>query len=296
MNEVLRSILSNGSITTEDGKYRSLESAISPAEGDFLQEMIRSVRPWVSLEVGCAYGISSLYICEALREVNAAKHIIMDPYQYSEFEGIGLANLERAGYLDIIDFQETPSYQYLARLTKECVAIDFAFIDGRHLFDYVFVDFFLIDKLLRPGGVVILDDLSWPSVRSVCRYVLSNLRYQCIGPQSPELPERKAWRNAASRVGQHGIGPLLQAPLRQVLTPTWRMLMWRVGQLGNVPLRRIAASRISLTDSQLNLPYNSNYVALQKLADGYWRHHERPLDTTVTLVDVDLPTDHSSHT
>jgi predicted O-methyltransferase YrrM len=111
MNEVLRSILSNGSITTEDGKYRSLESAISPAEGDFLQEMIRSVRPWVSLEVGCASGISSLYICEALREVNAAKHIIMDPYQYSEFEGIGLANLKRAGYLDIIDFQETPSYQ-----------------------------------------------------------------------------------------------------------------------------------------------------------------------------------------
>jgi predicted O-methyltransferase YrrM len=292
MNEVLRSILSNGSITTDDGKTRSLESAISPAEGDFLQGMIRSARPRVSLEVGCGYGVSSLYICEALREVNAAKHIIMDPYQHSEFEGIGLANLKRAGYLDIIDFQEAPSYQYLARLTEERLTIDFAFIDGSHVFDYVFVDFFLIDKLLRPGGIVIVDDLSWPSVRSVCRYVLSNLRYQCIGPKSQGLSERTALRNAATRVRQHGIGPLLRAPLRHIIAPAWRILMWRVGQLVKAPVRHIPGSRISLTDSQLNLPYHSNYVALQKLADGYWTRHERPLSSTTFLVDVDLPTDH----
>ncbi len=48
-----------------------------------------------------------IYICEALREVNAAKHIIIDPYQHSDLsEGIGLANLRRAGYADMIDFHE----------------------------------------------------------------------------------------------------------------------------------------------------------------------------------------------
>jgi hypothetical protein len=216
----------------------------------------------------------------------------MDPCQHSEFEGIGLANLKRAGYLDIVDFQEIPSYQYLARLAEERLTIDFAFIDGSHLFDYVFVDFFLIDKLLRPGGIVILDDLSWPSVRSVCRYVLSNLRYQCIGPQSQGLPERTALRNAASRVHKEGIGPLLRAPLRHIIAPAWRILMWRAGQLVNAPVRYFPGSRSSLMDSQLNLPYHSNYVALQKLADGYWTRHERPLSSTVFLVDVDLPTDH----
>jgi|SRR5271155_1153020 len=245
MNEVLRSILSSGFITTEDGKIRTLESAISPAEGDFLQEMIRSARPQVSLEVGCAYGVSSLYICEALREVNAAKHIVMDPYQHSVWEGIGLANLGRAGYLDIIDFHETASYEYLSRLSEEHVTIDFAFIDGSHVFDYVLVDFFLIDKLLRPGGIVILDDLSWPSVRSVCRYVLSNLRYQCIGPQSQELPERVALQNALSGVRQDGIGPLLRAPLHRIIAPAWRILMWRIGQLVSAPVRGIPGSRIA---------------------------------------------------
>jgi predicted O-methyltransferase YrrM len=106
MNELLRSIFSSGSVTTEDGAIRGLRGAISQEEGDFIQEIIRSARPRVSVEVGCAYGVSSLYICEALREVSAAKHIVMDPYQHSEWEGIGLANLKRAGYLDIVDFHE----------------------------------------------------------------------------------------------------------------------------------------------------------------------------------------------
>jgi hypothetical protein len=95
MNEVLRSILSSGSVATEDGKTRSVHSAISREEGEFPQEMIRSARPQVSL-----------YICEALREVNAAKHIIIDPHRHSTWEGIGLSNLSRAGYLDIVDFNE----------------------------------------------------------------------------------------------------------------------------------------------------------------------------------------------
>jgi Methyltransferase domain len=225
--------------------------------------------------VGCAFGISSLYICEALREVNAAKHVIIDPYQHYLWEDIGIANLRRAGHVDIIDFHEVFSYQHLARLTEERVTIDFAFIDGQHNFDYVLVDFFLIDKLLRPGGIVILDDLLHPPIRSVCRYVLSNLHYQCVGPQSRELPERAQWRRLVSRVRQYGMGALLKAPLRRVLTPAWRMVVWRGGHLVSAPLRRILVSRISATDSQLNLPDYANYVALQKLGhdDRHWTHH-----------------------
>jgi predicted O-methyltransferase YrrM len=202
-----------------------LLGAISEEEGNFIQEIIRSARPQVSIEVGCAYGISSLFICEALREVNATKHIIIDPYQ-SGWENIGLANLRRAGFADIIDFHEVPSYQYLSRLTEERATIDFAFIDGQHTFDYVLVDFFLIDKLLRPGGIVILDDLSYPSIRSVCRYILTNLRYKCVGPQTQELPELAAGRRFVSRVRQNGISWLLNAPLRRFLVPAWQMFEW----------------------------------------------------------------------
>jgi hypothetical protein len=53
------------------------------------------------------------------------------------------------------------------------------------------------------------------------------------------------------------------------------MLAWRGRQLVSAPLRRILVSKITLTDSQLNLPDYSNYVALQKLGedDRHWTHH-----------------------
>src|SRR5215813_8547482 len=58
-----------------------LQWNISAEEGRFLQELIRAKRPSKSIEIGCAYGISSLFICEALREVGAKSHTIIDPYQ-----------------------------------------------------------------------------------------------------------------------------------------------------------------------------------------------------------------------
>jgi predicted O-methyltransferase YrrM len=278
MNEVLQSIVSSGSVVTEGGKRRTCDVGIGQEEGEFLQEIIRRQRPQVSVEVGCAYGISSLYICEALREVNAAKHIIMDPWQHgSSWQGIGIANLKRAGYADIIDFHEVPSYQYLSRLTEEHVKIDFAFIDGYHKFDYVLVDFFLIDKLLKPDGIVVLDDFTYPEIRSVCRYVLLNLPYKCIGPQSRKLPELAQCRRLASRVRQGNIGPLCKSPWGRMLMPAWRMIVWRGGRLVKAPLRRLLASRASVPDSELNLPDGVNYVALQKLRDDdrHWAAHDR---------------------
>ena len=60
-----------------------------------------------------------------------------------------------------------------------------------HTFDYVLVDFFLTDKLLRPGGIVVIDDYSWPAIYKVCRYVMANLPYQFIGPLVDEQPSVK---------------------------------------------------------------------------------------------------------
>jgi predicted O-methyltransferase YrrM len=233
MDKVLQSILYSGSVVTRDGTNRPLgDHHIPEDEGDFLQKTIRDVQPQVSLEVGCAYGVSSLYICEALRQVNATKHIIIDAYQHEIFDGIGLANLQRAGYNDLISFFETLSFKSLTYLTEERTMIDFAFIDGQHTFDHVLVDFFLIDKLLKPGGIVVLDDVSFPSIRSVCRYVLLNLRYKCVGPPS----RISALQKLASRLS------------------------------ANTPLRRIVKPSISVPDGRLNLP-NARYAALQKLDD-----------------------------
>src|SRR5260370_36976827 len=74
-----------------------LASAITPDAGEFLQDLIRQRKSTTTLEVGLAYGISGLLICEALRECGGKRHIAIDPNQSTHCEGIGFNNLAQAG-------------------------------------------------------------------------------------------------------------------------------------------------------------------------------------------------------
>lgn len=179
MNSVLKRILETGSVETPNGEV--IKAGVSPIpreEGEFLQEIIRRLKPRTTLEVGLAFGVSALYVCDALAEVQAERHIVIDPNQFKGgWGGVGMHNLKTAGFESLIEFYGLPSYLALPQLVAEGRKIDFAFIDGWHTFDYVLVDFFYIDKLLREGGVVVFDDANYPSIRKVCRYAVTNRAY-----------------------------------------------------------------------------------------------------------------------
>jgi predicted O-methyltransferase YrrM len=243
MNDVLRTILATQKVITAVGIQRPLHSNIGEAQGEFLQKLIRAHKPRRSLEIGCAYGISSLYICEALSEVGAEKHIIIDYAQFlphgnfgdpnSGWEGIGLENIKRAGHENLVEFHEARSHECLPTLLKNGTKIDFAFVDGNHTFDYVMVDFFFIDKLLRVGGIIVFDDIGYPSIRKVCRYILTNMRYSAVGPSV--IPPKVGVRSV--------IRSLLSASLpRTLLKP-----------------------ELIIPDETVGLP--ASYVALRKEAD-----------------------------
>ncbi len=187
MNPVLAEIIDTGATKTADGAGTvKLHSSISLSEGRFLQKLIRQLDPTVSLEVGLAYGVSALFICEALTVREGTQHIVIDPNQHggqwgASWDGIGIANLHRAGYADIVRLIEAPSYRALAEMERSGQHIDFAFIDGWHTFDFTLVDFFFIDRMLKVGGVVAFDDADWPAIRKVCRFVKTNLKYSVLG-------------------------------------------------------------------------------------------------------------------
>jgi predicted O-methyltransferase YrrM len=178
MNPVLDEIIKQGFVQTERGETMRLHSEVSMDRGNFLKTIIAQLRPAKTLEVGLAFGISTLYICDALSKTSKTKHIAIDPHQHgNEWKGAGLYNIKRAGYSDIVEFYDLPSHQVLPQLEKEGLKIDFAFIDGRHTFDYALVDFFHIDKILNVGGVVVFDDAHLGGIRKVCRYIATNLSY-----------------------------------------------------------------------------------------------------------------------
>lgn len=187
MNSVLSAILATNATRTASGDgIVKLHSSISPAEGELLQSLVRRLDPTVSLEVGLAYGVSALFICDALTIREGTQHIAIDPNQNggpwgTPWGGIGIANLRRAGYEDIVRLIEAPSYRALAELEGSGQRLDFAFVDGWHTFDFTLVDFFFIDRMLNVGGIVVFDDAHWPAIRKVCRFVRMNMHYSIVG-------------------------------------------------------------------------------------------------------------------
>jgi hypothetical protein len=74
---------------------------------------------------------------------------------------------------------------------RSLTKIDLAYIDGWHTFDYVLLDFFYVDKMLRRGGVVGFNDAGWRSVLRVLRFVTTHRRYQEIDVGLPRTYESR---------------------------------------------------------------------------------------------------------
>jgi hypothetical protein len=205
MNTVLSEMLRTGVTANASGKQIRLHSAVSEGEGLFLEQLVSTLSPRLTLEIGLAGGVSALFICQALPP--GARHMVIDPYQFADpygdgWEGAGLAAIQRAGYKHCIEFYPFPSYVVLPQLQAKGTKIGFAFIDGWHTFDFTLVDFFFIDRMLEVGGVVAIDDVGLPAVKKVCQYVLSNLSYAVCGGYPAEQSRPSLKRRAVSALAK----------------------------------------------------------------------------------------------
>jgi hypothetical protein len=166
------------------------------------------------VEVGLAFGISTLYILEAFSETGAEKLIGMDPDQHQGFRGGGLNNIRRAGYEDLYEFHDETSQQLLPTLVGRGQRIDFAFIDGWHTFDHALIDFFFIDQILNVGGIVVFDDVGYPSIKRVCDFIITNRGYEIY-----DCVRQRIVDNSLSRRTKFTINQLLHPLIRTDKTP-----------------------------------------------------------------------------
>ena len=179
MNQLLDTIYSSGKVEDADGQpVACFPTSVSYESGMVLYDLIRSRALQKTLEVGMAYGLSTLFICQALKDGSAGLHTALDPAQSSSWGSIGLLNVERAGLGHLLRFLEATSDAALPRLHAQGERFDFAFIDGMHLFDYTLVDFYYIDKMLEVNGYLVFDDIWMPGIRRVITFVLRNRAYK----------------------------------------------------------------------------------------------------------------------
>lgn len=183
IGERIEEIYSTKSLKADDGgMYSIMPAALPPERGRFVLEACRAQAPGATIEIGLAWGLSTLHILRALAEngVAAPRHVVMDPFQRKVFHDAALRAIRELGLESALEFYPEPSGLVLPRMLAEGRQFDFAFIDGDHRFESVFVDFFYIDQLLKPGGVVVFDDVIWDGVYLTCRFAQTNYDYEMV--------------------------------------------------------------------------------------------------------------------
>ncbi len=153
--------------------------ALPNRDCDALRDLLVEARAHVVIEIGLAYGSSALAIAEALVSQNHqdTKHVIIDAYQ-DRFQNVGWEAIVSAGLGDLCTLVAERSQLALPRLLTDDVVADAAFVDGSHTFHNVFVDLYFLRELVRPGGLIVLDDCQWPSVATAVRYFEVNTGWQ----------------------------------------------------------------------------------------------------------------------
>jgi predicted O-methyltransferase YrrM len=176
----LQTIFQSKCIQGASGREIPLNVFIPPAEGNLLYSLVRYLRPLHCLEIGLANGISATYIAQALQDNQRGAHLAIDPFQTSDWDDAGLTTLRRAQLDQLVTLKPALSHWVLPQLEQQAVRVQFAFIDGSHLFDYVMTDFLGVDRILDVGGLIAWDDSDWPSITRVIRFALTNRDYRVL--------------------------------------------------------------------------------------------------------------------
>lgn len=158
-----------------DGKLCEIDPivGVDPANGMWLYDEYRRHTPGSSLEIGMAYGFSTLFFLAAIAKNGAGTHTAIDPFESSSWHGIGAEKVRQVGS-HAFRLIEDAHVHAAADLARQHRRFDFIFIDGNHRFDDALVDFTIFAPLLNKGGHIILDDMWMPSIRSAVAFLQTN--------------------------------------------------------------------------------------------------------------------------
>jgi len=209
-------------------KIATFPTGMTPDGAATLTRTVRTEGATRILETGLALGLSTLAMIEASCELSpeAWRHVSVDPFQRRDWGESGLMLLERAG---IVSERGEPGSQVglragsqtgfawieedstlaLPRLVREGAGgFDLAFIDGGHTFDIVFADVLFAMRLVRGGGLIVVDDLWMPAIRTALDFFEKNMGLRrealaCEGKRRfaflrvPERAVARAWDHFA---------------------------------------------------------------------------------------------------
>ena len=134
-------------------------------QGEKIFDFIQSNKLGKCLELGFYHGVSSAYIAGAIDQLGRGSLTTIDLEWARKLQPNIDEVLTTLGLKDLVTcYFEPTSYNWrLMKLLENGLhgEFDFCYIDGGHTWYSTGLAFFLVAKLLRPGGWIIFDDLDW---------------------------------------------------------------------------------------------------------------------------------------
>lgn len=174
---ILTSLYSSVPLVGKTGKVFESRGALSTTRNlDEIGDILCRIRPENTLEIGMAFGGSSLIFADIGGSASSRKyrHTAIDPYQSTVWDSVGMRCLESAGLEGFVELFEEPSSLVLPRLLSQGRHFGLIYVDGSHLFEDVFVDAYYCARLLTVGGYLLFDDSTNPHVAKVLAFIDRN--------------------------------------------------------------------------------------------------------------------------
>ncbi len=185
----------------EDGGRTPLAPHALPKEdARDIRDLAVSEGVGTTLEVGLGLGVGTLSLCEALLAVGrpGAQHVVVEGFP-SDLGDAGMRTLRAGGVADLVELVREESQLALPRFAVEGRCFDLALIDGDHRFEGIFLDLCFADRLVRPRGLVIVDDLWIPAIRLAVSYVERNLGWELLPTAITHAFNWRRFRNLPGR-------------------------------------------------------------------------------------------------
>ena len=128
-------------------------------KGRFLSSAVRVLRPRQCLELGTAYGMSSLFTLSQLEACDEEAHLTT--VEGTEAQYRVSSDFLKKRYGDLVECKHADITDSLAEICSEIGEIDFVFHDAGHSGENYVRDFQRMEPLLPHGAVVIVDDIRW---------------------------------------------------------------------------------------------------------------------------------------
>jgi predicted O-methyltransferase YrrM len=201
----LKSMLDSGVAQLADGRNVAISATSTLSNLQVIRHFILTRRPTATLEIGLAFGASALTFLSSMSEVSAGEftHSAVDPFQSTVWKGAALHAIREAGFADRFRHYQEESSTALPRFYAERRKFEMIYVDGSHLFEDVFVDFYFTARLLPLGGICLFDDCTDPHVSKVIKFIDSSYAAFLRRVPLSGIVQKPFFKRVANRLGRY---------------------------------------------------------------------------------------------